>query len=48
MGVVFQHFHSFTPAILIAAGVTLVCAVLFILLYRAKADREHVAAFLGP
>jgi sugar phosphate permease len=47
MGVVFQHFHSFTPAILIAAGVTLICAVLFILLYRAKADREHVAAFLS-
>ena len=26
MGVVFQHFHSFTPAILISAGITLVCA----------------------
>jgi ACS family D-galactonate transporter-like MFS transporter len=47
MGVVFQHFHSFTPAILISAGITLVCALLFILLYRAKADKEFVAAFLA-
>jgi len=47
MGVVFQHFHSFTPAILIAAGITLICAVLFILLYRAKADRDFVAGFLA-
>src|SRR6478752_4904113 len=46
MGVVFQHFHSFTPAILIAAGITLVCGVLFILLYRAQADKEAVTAFL--
>ncbi len=48
MGVVFQHFHSFTPAILISAGITLACALLFILLYRAKADKEFVAAFLAP
>lgn len=47
MGVVFQHFHSFTPAILISAGVTMVCALLFILLYRAKADKEFVAAFVA-
>jgi sugar phosphate permease len=47
MGVVLEHFHSFTPAILIAAGVTLTCGVLFLLLYRAKADREAVAAFLA-
>jgi len=47
MGVVFQHFHSFTPAILIAAGITMICAVLFILLYRAKADKEFVTAFLA-
>jgi nitrate/nitrite transporter NarK len=45
MGVVFQHFHSFTPAILIAAGITMVCAVLFILLYRAREDKDVVAAF---
>jgi len=47
MGVVFQHFHSFTPAILIAAGITLICAVLFILLYRPKVDRDFVAGFLA-
>jgi ACS family D-galactonate transporter-like MFS transporter len=47
MGVVFQHFHSFTPAILISAGVTLICGVLFIFLYRAKADKEFVAAFFA-
>jgi MFS transporter, ACS family, D-galactonate transporter len=47
MGVVFQHFHSFTPAILISAGITMICGVLFILLYRAKADKEFVAAFLA-
>jgi ACS family D-galactonate transporter-like MFS transporter len=47
MGVVFQHFHSFTPAIVISAGITMTCGVLFILLYRAKADKEFVAAFLA-
>jgi len=48
MGVVFQRFHSFTPAILISAGITLVCGVLFLVLYRVKADRQVVAAFLAP
>jgi sugar phosphate permease len=47
MGVVFQRFHSFTPAILISAGVTLVCSVLFLTLYRVKTDRQTVAAFLA-
>ena len=47
MGVVFQHFNSFTPAILISAAITMTCAVLFVLLYRAKADKEHVAGFLA-
>ena len=47
MGVVFQHFHSFTPAILIAAGITLICAVLFVLLYHPKPDRDFVAGFLA-
>jgi len=47
MGVVFQHFHSFTPAILISAGITLACALLFILLYRANADKKFVAGFLA-
>ena len=47
MGVVFQRFHSFTPAILVSAGVTLVCAVLFLVLYRVKTDREAVIAFLS-
>ena len=48
MGVMFQRFHSFTPAILVAAGVTLVCAFLFLVLYRVKPDREAVIAFLAP
>ena len=47
MGVVFQHFASFTPAILISAGVTLACGVLFMLLYRVEADKQAVAAFRG-
>jgi len=48
MGVVFDRFHSFTPAIVISAGVTLICAVLFLILYRVKPDREAVIAFLAP
>lgn len=48
MGVVFDRFHSFTPAILVAAGVTLLCGLLFLMLYRVKTDREAVAAFLAP
>jgi ACS family D-galactonate transporter-like MFS transporter len=47
MGVVFQHFHSFTPAILISAGITMICAVLFILLYRPKADKDFATGFLA-
>jgi sugar phosphate permease len=46
MGVMFQQFASFTPALLIAAAVTLVCALLFLWLYRVEADRQAVAAFL--
>jgi sugar phosphate permease len=48
MGVVFERFHSFTPAIVVAAGVTLLCGVLFLLLYRVQADRQVVGAFLAP
>jgi len=47
MGVVFERFHSFTPAILISAAITLLCGVLFLLLYRVKTDRQVVAAFLA-
>jgi sugar phosphate permease len=47
MGVVLQRFASFTPAIVISAGVTLVCALLFLLLYRAHTDKEAVEAFLA-
>ena len=47
MGVVFQQFHSFTPAILIAAGITLICGVLFVLLYRPKPDKDVVTAFFA-
>jgi len=48
MGVVFERFHSFAPAILVAAGVTLLCGVLFLILYRVKTDRQVVVAFLAP
>jgi sugar phosphate permease len=48
MGVMFQQFASFTPALLIAAAVTLVCALLFLWLYRVEADRQAVAEFLRP
>jgi sugar phosphate permease len=48
MGVVFQRFHSFTPAILVAAGVTLLCGLLFLALYRVQKDRQTVTAFLAP
>ena len=47
MGVVFERFHSFTPAIVISAGVTLICAFLFWVLYRVKDDRKVVLAFLS-
>lgn len=47
MGVVFQHFHSFAPAILISAAVTLACALLFLLLYRADRCRTAVVSFLA-
>ena len=47
MGVVFERFHSFTPAILISAGITLGCGALFIFLYRARTDREIVEAFVA-
>jgi len=45
MGVVFERFHSFTPAIMISAAITLVCGLLFLVLYRVKSDREVVEAF---
>ena len=48
MGVVFERFHSFTPAILISAGVTLLCGLLFLALYRVHTDRQAVMAFLAP
>jgi len=48
MGVVFERFHSFTPAILISAGVTLLCGLLFLALYRVHTDRQAVIAFLAP
>ena len=47
MGVIFQQFHSFTPAILISAGITMICGLLFLLQYRAKADKEVVTRFLA-
>jgi MFS transporter, ACS family, D-galactonate transporter len=47
MGVVLQYYHSFTPAILISAAVTIICAGLFLLLYRAKHDRQIIEAFLA-
>ena len=32
---------------LVAAGITLICGILFILLYHAKADKDAVTAFLA-
>ncbi len=46
MGFVLQKFSSFTPAIFVASGVTLACALAFLLLYRVHADRASVAQFL--
>jgi sugar phosphate permease len=46
MGFVLQYFNSFTPAILISAAVTLVCAVLFVILYRVDADRAEIIKFI--
>ncbi|WCK56392.1 MFS transporter [Aneurinibacillus sp. Ricciae_BoGa-3] len=46
MGYVLQYFNSFTPAILISAGVTLVCAFLFFILYRVRDDNAIVNEFM--
>ena len=46
MGYVLQYFNSFTPAILISAGVTLVCAFLFIVLYRVHEDRAVILQYV--
>ncbi|MFM0694560.1 MFS transporter [Paraburkholderia graminis] len=45
MGMSFQYFQSFTPAIMITAAVTLTCAFLFLLLYRVPADRKVIETF---
>ncbi|UOF90293.1 MFS transporter [Fodinisporobacter ferrooxydans] len=45
MGIVLQHYKSFTPAILTAGGVTLVCTVLFLILYRVHDDRQAMERF---
>lgn len=47
MGVSFQYFRSFTPAILLTAGVTLTCAFLFLVLYRVNADRAVVESYVA-
>jgi sugar phosphate permease len=46
MGYVLQYFNSFTPAILVSAGVTLVCALLFSVLYRVHQDSATIEDFL--
>ncbi|MCQ8240715.1 MFS transporter [Rhizosaccharibacter radicis] len=46
MGVALQRFASFTPAIVIAGGVTLVCGVLFTMLFHPEQDRTVVENFL--
>ncbi|GEO25238.1 MFS transporter [Alicyclobacillus acidoterrestris] len=47
MGFVLQKYTSFTPAIFIASGVTLVCAIMFLILYRVHSDRQRVEEFLA-
>ncbi len=47
MGMAFEHFHSFTPALLLSAGITLACGALFLVLYQVKTDRQVVDAFLA-
>jgi sugar phosphate permease len=46
MGFVLQYFNSFTPAILIAAGVTLLSAFIFLATYRVNQDREAIVTFV--
>ncbi|MBE7211986.1 MAG: MFS transporter [Gluconacetobacter diazotrophicus] len=46
MGIALQRFASFTPAIVIAGAVTLVCGLLFALMYRPERDRAAVEDLL--
>ncbi|MCM3023035.1 MFS transporter [Bacillus ginsengihumi] len=45
MGFILQYFNSFTPAILISAGITLLCSILFLILYRVHNDRAAILTF---
>jgi hypothetical protein len=47
MGYFFEVSHSFSPAIYITVGVTVICALLFLVLFRVNADREAVDAYLA-
>jgi MFS family permease len=46
MGYVLQYFNSFTPAIIVAAAVTLVSCVIFLITYRVNQDREAMITFV--
>jgi len=46
MGYVLQYFNSFTPAIIVAAAVTLVSCVIFLITYRVNQDREAIITFV--
>lgn len=47
VGVSFEYFQSLTPAIMITAGVTLTCALLFRVHYRVEVDRRVVETYAG-
>jgi sugar phosphate permease len=46
MGFSFQWFQSYTPAIACSAGVTMLCALAFLRLFRSESDRGKVDDFL--
>ncbi len=47
MGYSFQWFRSYTPAIICSAVATMVCALVFLLLFRSGRDRQIVDEFLA-
>ncbi|MGE4481445.1 MFS transporter [Acidocella sp.] len=46
MGIILQKFDSFTPAIIVSAVITLVCGLLFLVLYRVRKDRVVLENFM--
>lgn len=47
MGFVREAYNSFTPAILGAAGITLLSALFVLVFYRVRSDRSKLEAFTG-